>query len=252
MMRGTKVLLFASAAVIAGASFLSAERREEERRPRDGACFYADADYEGPHFCADVGESVSSLPSSMNDRISSIRVYGRAEVAIFSQRRFQGSSRRLYDDVRNLRSADWNDRISSLRVGRGSARGDRDRGDARRSSRYRGEDPDRVVRRAYQDILDRKPDSAGLRLYRSHIVDDGWTEAQVRDALRDSREYRQMHTMTREKARAIVRSAYRAVLHREPDPGSRAYVDKVLHDKWTQGDVERELRKSPEYRNRRR
>jgi hypothetical protein len=45
---------------------------------------------------------------------------------------------------------------------------------------------------------------------------------------------------------------YLSVLKREPDGGSRGYVDRVLRDKWTQEDVERGLRKSPKYRNRRR
>ena len=67
---------------------------------------------------------------------------------------------------------------------------------------------------------------------------------------RSSPEYRELHTMTRAKAEAIVRNAYLSVLNREPDGGSRGYVDKVFRDKWTQQDVERELRKSPEYRNR--
>ena len=114
--------------------------------------------------------------------------------------------------------------------------------------RHRDEDADRIVRRAYQDILDREPDEAGLRQYRSRIIDDGWSEAQVRDALRKSPEYRQKSTMTRQKAQEIVRRAYLSVLKREPDAGSRGYVDRVLRDKWTQSDVERELRKSPEYR----
>jgi hypothetical protein len=58
--------------------------------------------------------------------------------------------------------------------------------------------------------------------------------------------------MTRAKAEDIVRRAYLSVLKREPDSGSRGYVDRVLRDKWTQQDVERELRKSAEYRNRNR
>ena len=114
--------------------------------------------------------------------------------------------------------------------------------------RHRYQDADRIVRRAYQDILDREPDEAGLRQYRSRIIDDGWSEAQVREALRKSPEYRQKSTMTRQKAQEIVRRAYLAVLKREPDAGSRGYVDRVLREKWTQSDVERELRKSPEYR----
>jgi hypothetical protein len=108
-------------------------------------------------------------------------------------------------------------------------------------------DPDKIVRRAYEDILNREPDEAGLRMYRSRIIDDGWSETQVRDALRKSPEYREKSTMTRPKAQEIVRKAYLAVLKREPDAASRGYVDHVLKDKWTQSDVERELRKSPEY-----
>jgi hypothetical protein len=57
-------------------------------------------------------------------------------------------------------------------------------------------------------------------------------------------------TMTPAKAEEIVRRAYQNVLKRDPDAGARSYVNKVLRDKWTQGDVERELRKSPEYRKR--
>jgi hypothetical protein len=72
----------------------------------------------------------------------------------------------------------------------------------------------------------------------------------VREALRKSPEYRDKSRMTRQKAEEIVRRAYRSVLNRDPDSGSRGYVDKVLYEKWTENDVERELRKSPEYRRR--
>jgi hypothetical protein len=118
----------------------------------------------------------------------------------------------------------------------------------RRDDRRRGDDADRAVRRAYLDILDREPDSAGTRLYRSRMLDDDWSEQDVREALRKSPEYREKNTMTRQKAEEIVGRAYRSVLNREPDSGSRGYVDRVMRDKWSQSDVERELRKSPEYR----
>jgi hypothetical protein len=61
---------------------------------------------------------------------------------------------------------------------------------------------------------------------------------------------RDRNEMTLARAQDIVRRAYLSVLRREPDPGSRGYVDRVLRDHWTQGDVERELRKSAEYRRR--
>jgi hypothetical protein len=53
------------------------------------------------------------------------------------------------------------------------------------------------------------------------------------------------------RAEEIVRRAYRDVLRREPDAASRGYVEKVLRDNWSQNDVERELRRSAEYRQRR-
>jgi hypothetical protein len=40
------------------------------------------------------------------------------------------------------------------------------------------------------------------------------------------------------------------VLKREFDPASLGFVDRVLRDRSSQQDVERELRKSPEYRRR--
>ena len=138
--------------------------------------------------------------------------------------------------------------LATARGGEGAASSDDRNDQSGGHRRHRYQDADRIVRRAYQDILDREPDEAGLRQYRSRIIDDGWSEAQVRDALRKSPEYRQKSTMTRQKAQDIVRRAYLSVVKREPDAGSRGYVDRVLRDKWTQSDVERELRKSPEYR----
>jgi TorA maturation chaperone TorD len=110
---------------------------------------------------------------------------------------------------------------------------------------------DRIVRRAYQDILGREPDGQGLAKYRNEILRNGWTERQVRDALMKSPEYRQKSAMTRPKAEEIVNRAYRSVLGRDADPGAEPYIQKVLRDKWTQTDVELELRKSDEYRNKR-
>jgi hypothetical protein len=244
VVKGRTVSFFAGGALLAVSSIVAGS----ERDPRDGACFYEDADFRGERFCAQTGENVERLPSGWNDRISSIRIFGRAEVTLYRDGDFEGSSARFDGDVRNLGDEGWNDRVSSLRV-RSTSRGYDSRSGGHGSSGYRGDDPDRIVRRAYEDILDREPDPAGLRLYRSRVVDGGWSEKQVRDALRSSPEYREKNTMTRQKAEEIVRQAYLSVLNREPDAGSRSYVDKVLRDKWTQRDVERELRKSPEYRS---
>jgi predicted transcriptional regulator len=112
------------------------------------------------------------------------------------------------------------------------------------------EDADKLIRRAYEDVLGREPDAKGLASYREKVLDQGWDERDVRKALRESPEYRKTSQMTRPKAQEIVRKAYEDVLGREPDASSAGYVDRVLKDHWTQADVEAELRKSDEYRSR--
>lgn len=232
-------------ALLLAATPARAQRWGHGDRPRDGVCFYEDRDFRGDYFCVDTGDSVSSLPKGMNDKISSIQVFGRAEATVFRDVRYQGNSARFGFDVPDLRREGWNDTISSIRV--------RSTSDERGSSNDRRPSPgdaDAIVRRSYRDLLGRDPDAAGLRQYRARILDDGWTEEAVRDDIRKSPEYRQKSVMTYDKARDIVRSAYLAVLKREPDAsGSAPYVEHVMRDRWTQHDVERELRKSPEYRN---
>ncbi len=230
------------------------QRWGRDRFPQSGACFFQDANFRGEYFCVGAGSDVGAVPEEMNDEISSIRLFGKAEVTVFRDTRFRGGSIKFRGDIRNLKDEGWNDRISSLRVEGERRRGDRfgDLDDEQRGrDRRGGEDPDRIVRRAYQDILGRDPDEPGLRQYRSRIIDDGWTEEQVRQSLRSSPEFREKSTMTRAKAEEIVRRAYKNVLNRDPDSGAEGYIARVLRDKWSQDDVERELRNSPEYRNRR-
>jgi hypothetical protein len=165
--------------------------------PRDGACFYRDAGFRGDYFCVRAGEDLPWIPGGLNDEISSIRTFGRAEVTVYRDRRFSGRSERFERDVFNLRNEGWNDKLSSLRVDRG-----------RGGYGYR----DRDGRRDRDDRRDDRRDLA--------------------------------------RAEEIVRRAYLEVLRREPDAASRGWVDRVLQDNWTQADVERELRRSPEYRRR--
>ena len=134
------------------------------------------------------------------------------------------------------------------------------REELRRSPEYRGErrttSADRIIRRAYQDILKREPDPDGLNTYRRAILEDGWEEHDVRQALRWSEERREMRGAGRggnaALAEAIVRSAYLSVLKREPDAdGMREYTERIRRDGWTQRDVEKALYDSDEYRRRR-
>ncbi len=85
-----------------------------EPAPREGACFYENANFQGQYFCVPRGATYTSLPRGFNDRISSIRVFGSG-VRIYQNRDFGGRSREISRDVTNLRG-DWRDTISSVRV----------------------------------------------------------------------------------------------------------------------------------------
>jgi len=82
--------------------------------PREGACFFEDANYRGDYFCVARGRTYTSLPRGFNDRISSVRVFG-AGVRIYRDRDFHGRSTEIRRDVSNLRG-DWRDEVSSIRV----------------------------------------------------------------------------------------------------------------------------------------
>jgi hypothetical protein len=217
---------------------VEAQRWGRPRPPSAGACFYQDANFDGDWFCVGLGDAHDQMPDGLNDRVSSIRVFGNAEVTVFRDPGLSGRSTRFSEDQSNLQFQNWNDTISSLMV-------------RRRGGSSGGGDPDRIIRRAYQDLLDREPDQNGLREYRRRMIDDGWSETQVRDAIRRSPEYRQRNMMTRARAEDIVRRAYQSTLGREPDPAAASWVTEVIRNRWTQADLERELRKTPEYRNRR-
>ena len=245
-MAKTTLMALLAGAVLTVPSQLTAQEWGRGETPRSGVCFYKDADFRGDYFCVRAGDNVRDMPHGMNDKITSIQIFGRAEVTVFQDSRFEGRSTRFNYDVRDLKREGWNDLISSFRVDGSSYGHNHNHGGG---FGYNG-DPDVIVRRAYQDVFNREPDQQGMRLYRSRIIDDGWTEKDVRDALRSSPEYKQQSMMTYPKAQEIVRQAYLNVLRREPDSGASGYVNKVYRDHWTQQDVERELRKSPEYHKR--
>jgi hypothetical protein len=192
-MKTRTLALFASSSLLAASPAL-AQHWGKGATPKNGVCFYEDVEYRGDYFCVDAGDSISSMPPGMNDRISSFKIFGRAEVTVFKDVRYEGHSTRFTHDVRNLGHEGWNDKISSLDV---------------RGSGQHGRSNDR-----YSD---------------DH-----------RSSSRPS--------MSRSRAEDVVRRAYRAVLDRDPDPGSQGYVERVYRDGWTQQDVERDLRKSDEYR----
>ena len=89
-----------------------------ERQPQNGACFYKDADFRGQYFCVRPGEQLTSLPSGMGDKISSVRVLGASEVTVFRDQDMRGRSGRFLNSVTDLKREGWGDQISSVNVER--------------------------------------------------------------------------------------------------------------------------------------
>jgi hypothetical protein len=85
-----------------------------ENTPRNGACFYTEEDFGGRSFCLESGQEERNVGGRFNDRISSIRVFGRSSVTVFANENFRGRSRFYSRDVQNLRG--MNDQITSIRV----------------------------------------------------------------------------------------------------------------------------------------
>ncbi len=105
---------------------------------------------------------------------------------------------------------------------------------------------DRTIRQAYQDVLGRGPDAEGLRHYRSRMMDEGWTEWQVRDALRKSPEH---VTNPSASADRVINNAYRDLLGRTPDAsGMMSFRNQVMYHGWDEHDVRQAIMNSPEYR----
>ncbi|HVT73186.1 MAG TPA: peptidase inhibitor family I36 protein [Lacunisphaera sp.] len=170
-------------------------------RVENGAVAYV---YENAHFRGAVlrltesARDLSGRPlpdnprASWNDRISSIRV----ELARRGDDRREAPEvvlKRVYLEVLAREP-----RPDELQRGRGwiidqGWTDDMLRDELRRGDEFRREGADRIVRRAYREVLDREPDAGGLTQYRRAVLERGWTEGDVRDDLRRSEEYRRKH-----------------------------------------------------------
>jgi TorA maturation chaperone TorD len=181
-------------------------------------------------------------------RLNSRREFGSSDPDAIVRRAYEDVLNREpdKDGLRTYRSRIIDDRWSEQDV----------RSDLRKSAERAGRTPaaaDVIIRRAYQDVLGRDPDSAGLATYRAKLLNENWSERDVRSALKSSSERRETGGISNEQAQEMVRRAYQSVLGREPDSsGSSLYVQKIRQNRWSEADVAKELRNSPEYRNKRR
>jgi hypothetical protein len=105
-----------SALALLCAGTASAQQWGHERFPDSGACFFENSNFGGRYFCVRDGERVARLGHGMNDKISSIRLYGNAEVSVWRDSDMRGSTKRFGGSIRDLREVGWNDVISSLEV----------------------------------------------------------------------------------------------------------------------------------------
>jgi hypothetical protein len=83
--------------------------------PREGACFYEDANYRGRYFCVNRGGEYAALGGEFNRAIRSIRLFNGATVHIFLERDFHGRNADVVRNVSDLHGM-WRDNIESLRV----------------------------------------------------------------------------------------------------------------------------------------
>jgi hypothetical protein len=100
-------------------------RDQPDRGDRDRICIYEHANFGGNSQCFSGGEDLRELNSiGWNDRISSIRVFGRSRVVVWEHSNFQGKTFVIDRDIEDLNEIHFNDAISSLRVpgGRGDDR----------------------------------------------------------------------------------------------------------------------------------
>lgn len=98
-----------------------------------------------------------------------------------------------------------------------------------------------LIRDAYNDILGRDPDPAGMKEYRNRMVNQGWSEDRIRDALKKSDEAK------RNRTDIIIKRAYRDMLGREPDAaGLKEYRRMINEEGWSEDRIRETLKKSDE------
>jgi hypothetical protein len=91
---------------------------DRDNRPaRDRICVYEDINYGGRSQCWNADEEERNLSGTgWNDRISSIRIYGRARVEVYRDADYRGQRLRIERDSADLGAINWSDQISSFQV----------------------------------------------------------------------------------------------------------------------------------------
>jgi hypothetical protein len=100
-----------------GRGFAYGGEGRDNRPARDRICVFEEINYGGRSQCWDAEEEERNLSGTgWNDRINSIRVFGRARVEIYRDSNFHGERLRLDRDTPDLGAIRWNGQISSFQV----------------------------------------------------------------------------------------------------------------------------------------
>ncbi|MBC7368075.1 MAG: DUF4214 domain-containing protein [Undibacterium sp.] len=211
------------------------------------AIFFTERDYRGDSLVVGDTAAIENLElicdsrsRPFNDRFRSVRIDGPVRVAVFEHSQFRGASTWINRTTPDLgayslgqqNKITWDRAISSLQVEPAPS--------GPLFSDWKARDAERAIRAAYRDVLNRDPDPEGARFYLGRLLDAGWSENQLRDAIRRSGEFRSRDF------EAIVRRIYREVFSRDPDASGLAAYTRALSRGQTEAELRAELRRSRE------
>jgi hypothetical protein len=95
-------------------------RDDDNRATPDRArvCVFDETNFRGRSQCWEAGEEESNLnrTNGWNDRIRSVRVFGRTSAEVFREANFRGQPLRIDRDIADLGAMNWAQQISSFRV----------------------------------------------------------------------------------------------------------------------------------------
>ena len=257
-MRLLSMCVVAGLTMCGAASTASGQPWGRPAYPGAGACFFEHINYGGRYFCTPVGEAAERVPSRLNDEISSVRVFGNAEVLVFRDGSMRGEARRFGSSINDLRRAGFNDRLTSFVVqprgfgergyypgnvyGGGYGNGGYyDNGGYYGNGGYAGYGNNGYYDRGRYDT----------GRYDNGRYDNGRYADPYGYGRSGGRGYQgNVDRGSYQQAERMVQQAYRRVFSREPDRDAQPWVDEVLKNGWSQRQLEQALRDTPEGRGR--
>ncbi len=251
-MQRVSVSLLAGLTLLGAASTASAQFWGRGGQPQSGACFYEDINYGGRYFCTPVGGGNERVPSNMNDEISSIRLFGNAEVLVFRDGNMRGEARRFSSGVRDMRRSGFNDRLTSYVVQPRGYNGNYGGGGYGTRGGYGGGYDDGRYDNGRYDNGRYDNGRYDNGRYDNGRYDNGrYDNGRYDDGRYDNgRNGGRSSRWTYQQATYMVLEAYRRVFRREADRDARPWVDEVMKNNWSQRQLEQALRDTPEGRQR--